>query len=44
MFTDFHLALQEREGVTLDRVAGAIRVMSGRLSVVVTQERDNYES
>jgi len=38
------LALQEREGVTLDRVAGAIRVMSGRLSVVVTQERDNYES
>jgi len=37
------LALQERDGVTLDRVAGAIRGRSGRISGVVTQEMDNYE-
>merc|ERR1719260_564565 len=34
------LALQERDGVTLDRVAGAIRGRSGRISGVVTQEME----
>jgi len=37
------LALQEKDPETLDRIAGAIRGRSGRISDVVAAEMDNYE-
>lgn len=37
------LALQEGDGVSLDRVAGAIRGRAARVAAVVTSEMDNYE-
>ncbi|XP_046658250.1 catenin alpha isoform X3 [Homalodisca vitripennis] len=37
------LALQEGDGDTLDRTAGAIRGRSARVANVVTAEMDNYE-
>merc|ERR1719187_3131326 len=37
------LALQEKDPETLDRIAGAIRGRSGRISGVVAAEMDNYE-
>merc|ERR1719186_1031191 len=37
------LALQERDPAALDRIAGAIRGRSGRISGVVAAEMDNYE-
>merc|ERR1740129_576248 len=37
------LALQERDPAALDRIAGAIRGRSGRISGVVAAEIDNYE-
>ncbi|OQR71434.1 catenin alpha-like [Tropilaelaps mercedesae] len=37
------LALQEGDGVSLDRVAGAIRSRAARVAAVVASEMDNYE-
>lgn len=37
------LALQEGDGDTLDRTAGAIRGRSARVCNVVSSEMDNYE-
>lgn len=37
------MALQEGDGDTLDRTAGAIRGRSARVANVVTAEMDNYE-
>merc|ERR1719186_1502182 len=37
------LALQERDPAALDRIAGAIRGRSGRISGVVAAEMENYE-
>lgn len=37
------LALQESDGDSLDRTAGAIRGRSSRVANVVTAEMDNYE-
>ena len=37
------LALQEGDGDSLDRTAGAIRGRSARVANVVTSEMDNYE-
>lgn len=37
------LALQEGDGDSLDRTAGAIRGRSARVANVVTAEMDNYE-
>ena len=37
------LALQEGDGETLDRTAGAIRGRAARVAAVVASEMDNYE-